>query len=69
MTGDYGEVNFMTVRIDDKKCIRCLGCVENCPTGALSYYRGHFMHSAYECNYERECEWNCLENAIQILDM
>lgn len=62
-------VNFMTVRIADDKCARCLKCTTNCPTCALEVYRGCFMHNAYECNYERECEAACPNNAIQILDM
>ena len=35
-------VNFMTVRIDDKKCDHCLECVSTCPNGALTYYRAYF---------------------------
>ena len=68
MTGAEG-INFITVRIDEKKCIRCYGCVEDCPTGALTLEGSIFCHNAYACNYEKECETNCLENAITILDM
>ncbi len=68
MTGADG-VNFCTIRVDDSKCKRCLECINNCPTDALQYYRACFLHNAYECNYEKECEQACPENAITILEM
>ena len=68
MTGAEG-INFVTVRIDDNKCNRCYECIDICPTGALSLEQSIFIHSAYECNYEKECEKVCKNNAITILDM
>ena len=62
-------VNFMTLRIADDKCVRCLKCISACPTEALEYYRGCFMHNAYACNYEYECMDACPNDAIKILDM
>ena len=62
-------VNFVTVRINDKKCKRCYTCVDECPTGALYLESVIFCHSAYECNYEKECERACPNGAIKILDM
>lgn len=62
-------VNFCTVRIDDKKCERCYECVKTCPTGALTLEQTIFCHNAYECNYEKECEEQCKQNAIRILEM
>ena len=62
-------INFITVRIDDNKCNRCYECIDICPTGALSLEQSIFMHNAYECNYEKECEKVCKNNAITILDM
>ncbi|MBQ9024827.1 MAG: 4Fe-4S binding protein [Methanobrevibacter sp.] len=62
-------VNFLTVRIDDKKCEHCLTCVSECPTGALTYYKAGFMHSAYECSYCESCMMVCPNDAINILDM
>ena len=35
MTGAEG-VNFVTVRIDDKKCERCYECIRTCPNKALT---------------------------------
>lgn len=60
---------YATVRIDDKKCKRCYTCIDSCPTGALSLESVIFMHNAYECNYEKECEQACPEQAIRIMDM
>jgi len=64
-------VNFCTVRVDMKQCTMCLECVNTCPNGALTFDSDVvvFMHSAYECNYEKECEQICKNNAITILDM
>ena len=62
-------VNLVTVRIDYDKCERCFKCVDECPTGALSLEGVIFCHNAYECNYEKECEQICSNNAIRILDM
>ena len=64
-------VNFCTVRVDMNKCTLCMECTSTCPTGALTFESDVvvFMHSAYECNYEKECEKVCKNNAITILDM
>lgn len=62
-------VNFITVRIDDKKCEHCLKCVSECPNGALTYYRACFMHNAYECAYCECCEMICSNEAIKIYPM
>ena len=62
-------VNFMTVRIDDKRCDHCLECVSVCSTGALTYYRACFMHNAYECAYCECCEMICSNEAIKIYPM
>lgn len=70
MTGAEG-INFVTVRVDMNKCTLCMECTQTCPNGALTFDKDVvvFMHSAYECNYEKECEKVCNENAITILDM
>ena len=63
-------VNFCTVRIDDNKCSRCLECVDNCPTGALTYEAPvTFTHNAYECSYCECCMDLCSDGALQILEM
>ena len=62
-------VNFCTVRVDMDKCTLCMECTSTCPTGALSLEQSIFIHSAYECNYEKECEKQCKNNAITIMDM
>ena len=64
-------VNFCTVKVDMNKCTLCMECTSTCPTGALTFESDVvvFMYSAYECNYEKECEKVCKNNAITILDM
>ena len=62
-------VNFLTIRIDDKKCKRCYECIDSCPSGALSLESVIFMHNAYECMYCESCELTCPESAIKIMDM
>ena len=63
-------VNFVTVRIDSSKCTHCYECVENCPTGALTYEAPVcFTHNAYECSYCECCMDLCEPNALQILEM
>lgn len=62
-------VNFLTVRIDETKCTNCHECINHCPTGALGLIQEIIVHNAYECNYEKECEQICENNAIEIKDM
>ena len=62
-------VNFVTVRIDDRKCTRCYTCVDECSTGALSLEGVIFCHNAYECSYCESCMMVCQNDAIKILDM
>jgi len=59
-------VNFMTVRIDDKKCDYCLECVSACPSGALTYDKC-FEHDGSECWYCESCMGLCEQEAIQII--
>ena len=68
MTGSQG-INFITVRIDDKKCTRCYDCIKYCPTEALRLDKGIFTHNAYECAYDEVCMDICPERAITIMEM
>ena len=61
-------VNFMTVRIDDKKCDYCLECVSVCSTGALTYDKC-FEHDGAECANCEVCMDVCPNEAITILPM
>ena len=65
------DVNFVTVRIDDKKCNYCMECVHACTNQALTYDNSVkvFMHNAYECAYCEVCMDVCENEAIEILDM
>ena len=62
-------VNFMTVRIDDKACDYCLECVNVCSNGALTFYKGGFMHNGYECANCEVCMDVCPNEAIKIYPM
>ena len=62
-------VNFLTVRIDDKKCDYCLECVSACPNQALTFYKACFMHDAYSCAYCEVCMDVCEKEAIKIIGM
>ena len=61
-------VNFMTVRIDDKRCDCCLECVNACPTGALTYDKC-FEHNGAECSYCEVCMDLCPNEAINVYPM
>ena len=61
-------VNFMTVRIDDKKCDYCLECVNACPSGALTYDKC-FEHNGAECSYCEVCMDLCPNEAINVYPM
>lgn len=68
MTGAEG-INYVTVRIDDKKCDYCMECINTCPNDALTMEKGIFMHNAYSCAYCEVCMDVCDKEAIKILEM
>ena len=59
-------VNFLTVRIDDKKCDYCLECTIVCPSGAL-WYDKCFEHDSTKCMNCEVCSDVCEQEAITIL--
>ena len=59
-------VNFLTVRIDDKKCDYCLECVTSCPSGALTFDKC-FEHNPNECMNCEVCMDVCPNEAIKIM--
>lgn len=61
--------NYITVKINKKKCTKCFDCIRACPTKALTLERGIFMHNAYECSYCYKCMEQCENKAIKIMDM
>lgn len=61
-------VNYMTIRIDDKKCDYCLECVTVCSNGALTYDKC-FEHNGAECSYCEVCMDVCPNEAITIYPM
>lgn len=65
MTGAEG-INFVTIRIDEKKCKRCYDCVTYCVSGALTLDKGIFNHDATNCCYCEVCMDVCRTAAIEI---
>ena len=57
--------NYLTVRIDDKKCDYCLECTDVCPNGALSYDKC-FEHNPNICANCEVCMDVCPNDAIKI---
>ena len=60
--------NYMTIRIDDKKCDYCLECVSVCSSGALTYDKC-FEHNGAECSYCEVCMDLCPNEAINVYPM
>jgi ferredoxin len=59
-------VNFLTVRIDDKRCDYCLECTTVCPSGALTFDKC-FEHNPNECMNCEVCMDVCPNDAIRIM--
>ena len=59
-------MNYLTVRIDDKRCNYCLECISVCPTEALTYDKC-FEHKAKLCSNCEVCMDVCEQGAIKIL--
>ncbi len=52
-------------RVDDKKCIRCMKCVRECPMGNILFNNGKFNFGK-NCIGCVRCSFNCPANAIRI---
>ena len=52
-------------RVDSKKCIRCLKCVQNCPTKNITFEDGRFRFGK-NCIGCVRCSFNCPTGAIRI---
>lgn len=50
---------------NEKKCVHCGKCVENCPAGAIKIKNGSLEFDRTQCMKCRSCEKICLQNAIQ----
>ena len=61
-------VNFLTLRIYDKRCTYCLECSSVCPSGALTYDKC-FEHDSSECMNCEVCMDVCEVNALSIMEV
>jgi flavodoxin/NAD-dependent dihydropyrimidine dehydrogenase PreA subunit len=57
-------VNRPLIRVDMKKCAKCLRCVKECPTAALIYKDGK-IKMGKGCALCMRCTLNCPKNAIR----
>ncbi len=51
--------------VDMERCIRCMKCVRNCPTGNISFSEGKFYFGS-DCTGCVRCSFCCPEKAIHI---
>lgn len=51
--------------VDPNRCIKCMKCVEDCPTGNISFAEGRFRFGG-GCSACMRCSFHCPENAIHI---
>ena len=52
-------------RVDNKKCVRCMKCLNNCPTKNISFADGRF-HFGKNCIGCVRCSFRCPTEAIRI---
>ena len=52
-------------RVDTKKCIRCMKCVNACPTNNITYQDGKFIFGKH-CVMCTRCSFNCPVDAFSI---
>lgn len=52
-------------RVDEKKCLRCMRCVENCPAGNIRVEAGRIRFGGV-CGGCVRCSFNCPAGAIHI---
>ena len=52
-------------RINKKKCIKCMKCVNNCPTKNIEYKDNKFIFHT-RCLMCTRCSYNCPTNAVNI---
>ena len=50
---------------NEKKCVHCGKCVENCPAGVIKIKNGSLEFDRNHCLHCKTCEEGCIQNAIQ----
>ena len=61
----FYPLNGRLFRVDRKRCMRCMQCVNNCPTKNIRYENGRF-HFGGKCIGCTRCSFNCPGAAIHI---
>lgn len=61
----FAPINGKFYKINKKKCIKCMKCVNSCPTQNISYVDGKFKFSN-KCICCTRCSFNCPTDAFSI---
>lgn len=61
----FAPVNGKTFKINKKKCVKCMMCVNNCPVKNIEYIDGKFKFHNH-CLCCTRCSFNCPTNAFSI---
>ena len=61
----FAPINGKTYRIKEKKCIKCMKCVNSCPTNNIEYKDGKFVFHG-RCICCTRCSFNCPTDAFKI---
>ena len=61
----FAPINGKTYRINKKKCIKCMKCVNNCPTQNIEFVDGKFKFHNH-CLCCTRCSFYCPTNAFSI---
>lgn len=59
------KLNGKLFKVDNKKCVKCMKCINNCPTKNISFENGKFRFNS-NCTMCTACSFNCPTNAISI---
>ena len=61
----FSGVNGRLYRVNNKKCIKCMKCVNNCPVKNIEYVNGKFKFHG-NCLLCTRCSFNCPTDAFSI---
>ena len=61
----FYPVNGRLYHVDTDRCVRCMKCVRDCPTGNISFSEGGFHFGGACCGCAR-CAFRCPEKAVHI---
>lgn len=59
------DIGIHCFRVDAKKCVRCMKCINECPENNIQYKDSKFRFGKNCCGCFR-CSFNCPEGAIHI---